>query len=410
MAEQLPYGQPPEMVLLGLLCSVSVSPQEEEVLRSRVAGLCGEISSWELFLRLAAHHKIAPLVAHATALSKASLPDHVASSLRSRAAENTVEAFRYLVELDRIQGLLMSSGIRTIALKGVPLSVSAFGNLALRDVGDIDLLIDPSDAERADTILRESGLKRHEPSALLTRRRRSFYTRFHKDYTYSAETRGFEIDLHWRLLRDRRASANIMESVHESAHPTLTIGDIEIPVLTFEQCVVYLAVHGAMEGWARWKSLVDIAALWTKATSTQHAAAWTLAQRSGSAPFLSASLSLADDWLRLPIETKNEERSAPSRREASRRTYILSHTRRQMVENHFMPSPAGPTTLAMKWHEIRLRPSLRSLRDLAMRILFRTRMWERIDLPDSLFFIYPLLSPFEWIFFRVRDALKGSAQ
>jgi hypothetical protein len=405
MAEQPPYSQPPEMLLLGLLCGLSASPHEEEDLRSRLAALCGRISNWDLFVRLAMHHKIAPLIAHASASSKASLPDGVVSKLRSIAAQNAVEAFRYIVEMEMIQRLLKTAGIRVIALKGVSLSVAAFGNLAMRYVGDIDLLIDPSDAERADTILRESGLKRQEPAALLTRRRQSFYIRFHKDYTYSAEARGFEIDLHWRLLRDRHASANIIGSIYESDPPTLTIGSIEIPVLTFEQCVVYLAVHGAMEGWARWKSLVDIAALWTKATQTQHAAAWALAQKSGSAPFLSASLILAADWLCLPITTNDDGISSDSRAD-----YILRYTRRQMIAHHCMPSPAGPTTFAMKWHEIRLRPSMQSLRDLAMRVLFRTRMWERIDLPDSLFVHYPLFRPFEWMFFRMRNTFNGSAR
>jgi hypothetical protein len=410
MTEQIPYSQTPEMVLLGLLCSFSVALHEEEDMRSRVAGLCSMILNWDLFLRLAMHHKIAPLIAHASASLQAPFPDHVASKLRARSAENTVEAFRSIVELERLQGLLKGAGIRAVALKGVPLSVAAFGNLALRDVGDIDLLIDPSDAERADFILRQAGLKRQEPAAVLTPQRQSFYICFHKDYTYSAETRGFEIDLHWRLLRDRHASANIVGSIYESALPMLTIGAIEIPVLNLEQCVVYLAVHGAMEGWARWKSLVDIAALWTKATPAQRTSALALANQSGSASFLSAALILAADWLRLPIAMNNEECLAASRTDTSREDYILSYTRRQMIAHHFMPSPAGPTTLAMKWHEIRLRPSLQSLRDLAMRILFRTRMWECIDLPDSLFFFYPLLSPFEWMFFRMRNALNWNAR
>jgi hypothetical protein len=30
-------------------------------------------------------------------------------------------------------------------------------------------------------------------------------------------------------------------------------------------------------------------------------------------------------------------------------------------------------------------------------------MWETIPLPDFLFPLYPLLSPFEWLVFRVRQ-------
>jgi hypothetical protein len=32
-------------------------------------------------------------------------------------------------------------------------------------------------------------------------------------------------------------------------------------------------------------------------------------------------------------------------------------------------------------------------------------MWETIPLPDPLFILYPLLSPFEWLAFRLRQRL-----
>ncbi len=55
--------------------------------------------------------------------------------------------------------------------------------------------------------------------------------------------------------------------------------------------------------------------------------------------------------------------------------------------------------------ELRLRRTFRYRRELLLRVLFRARMWETIPLPDSLFGIYPLLSPFEWVLFRLRQWL-----
>ena len=67
------------------------------------------------------------------------------------------------------------------------------------------------------------------------------------------------------------------------------------------------------------------------------------------------------------------------------------------------PSKVGPsfpigTTLAF---ELGLRRSFRYRYELLLRVLFRARMWETIPLPDFLFGIYPLLSPFEWAIFRL---------
>ena len=55
--------------------------------------------------------------------------------------------------------------------------------------------------------------------------------------------------------------------------------------------------------------------------------------------------------------------------------------------------------------EIGLRRNFRYRMELLLRVLFRARMWETIPLPDFLFGIYPLLSPFEWVVFRVRQWL-----
>jgi hypothetical protein len=52
--------------------------------------------------------------------------------------------------------------------------------------------------------------------------------------------------------------------------------------------------------------------------------------------------------------------------------------------------------------EFGLRRNLRYRLELLLRILYRARMWQTFPLPDLLFFLYPLLSPVEWVLFRMR--------
>ena len=359
---------------------------------------------WDCFLSLAQHHRLYPILSQGLSNPPSFVPAGILQELRSGAAANAIEAFRYLAELQRLLSLLGGAGVEATILKGVPLSVLAFGNTATRDVGDIDLLIKSEDAESADLILQKTGSVRQEPAGTLTRKRRAFYITYHKDFTYSAQSHGFEIDLHWRLLRDRHTSECLLSTNTLDPFTSLKIGSMEMKVLSKPHCLVYLAVHGAMEGWARWKSLVDIAALWIRATETERSSTWALAEKCSAASFLSAALGLSRDWLQLPLD---QDHQLSSRRDPLAR-YIVRYSTTQMVEHAWMPSPAGITSLAMKWHEVRLRPSPRSLRDLAMRILFRSRMWEVLDLPDSLFFLYALLSPFEWLHFRAKTLRSRS--
>jgi hypothetical protein len=53
--------------------------------------------------------------------------------------------------------------------------------------------------------------------------------------------------------------------------------------------------------------------------------------------------------------------------------------------------------------EFGLRRNLRYRRELLLRVLYRARMWQTFPLPDILFGLYPLLSPFEWVIFRLRQ-------
>jgi hypothetical protein len=279
-----------------------------------------------------------------------------------------------------------------------------YGDVGLREVGDIDLLIDPADAESADEVLRQSGLIRKEPAARLTPRRRDFYEKYFKDYTYEVTggTSGFEVDLHWRLVRDAHAAHSLLADGSNalSNFEILKIGSMEVTVLTRERSLIYMAVHGATEGWARWKSLADIAALWVSVTQEQRLAVWGAAKTAGHTGFLRSALALATDWMGSFAEDSDADEL--SKTDDALEDYICTYARRRMIESHSLPSPGGQTTYAMKQHEARLYPAPSSRAALMMRVLFRPRLWEVVNLPDRLFFLYPVLSPVEWLYFRSR--------
>ena len=53
--------------------------------------------------------------------------------------------------------------------------------------------------------------------------------------------------------------------------------------------------------------------------------------------------------------------------------------------------------------EFGLRRNLRYRFELLLRVLYRARMWQTFPLPDYLFGLYPMLSPVEWVYFRMRQ-------
>jgi hypothetical protein len=68
-----------------------------------------------------------------------------------------------------------------------------------------------------------------------------------------------------------------------------------------------------------------------------------------------------------------------------------------LVQGGFLADRDAIPIAATMAFELGLRRNFRYRWELLLRVLFRARMWETIPLPDFLFGIYPLLSPFEWL-------------
>jgi hypothetical protein len=79
---------------------------------------------------------------------------------------------------------------------------------------------------------------------------------------------------------------------------------------------------------------------------------------------------------------------------------------RLMTSNLFRPIREQIPSTRWFLNEFRLHDSSRYRLDLVQRSLFRPRAWNRIDLPDALFPLYALVSPFEWLTFHFSHRLE----
>jgi hypothetical protein len=134
---------------------------------------------WPRFLRLADRHRVAAIAFRLlTPDDTARLPGAVIAGLKQRHDLNAIASLRLasvLVEVFRTFG---QAGIPVLSLKGAGLALQAYGDLAARHAGDLDILVSPDDLLAADATLRASGWARvsnvdHAPivAPLLTRPR-----------------------------------------------------------------------------------------------------------------------------------------------------------------------------------------------------------------------------------------------
>ena len=397
MAEiaQSAFPLPPELRLL-LRCA-RWPLQQEDSGEIRELAAANDID-WKFFLSLCSHHRLMSMVYRALSAAAVEAPASVMATLKAGASENARSVFSYLTETRRLCDLLQGDGVPARVLKGVPLSQRIYADPGARDVGDIDLLIAEGMEETADTILLADGFRRNDPEARLTPRRRRSWRKHGKDYTYRTDRHDFEVDVHWRLFRNPHMPGNRLTDADGGRSERIRLGDTSFDVMPLDRSFLYLCVHGALDGWFRFKSLVDIAALWRGFPDEQRTALADQAGEYGILPEMAAALKLAQELALLDSGALNAAMQLQTGSREAR--WILDYARTQHLAQRFQPTQDCAGSWPLKRYELGLRRGLAYRVEIFRRTLLRPRVWARFDLPDFLFPLYTVLSPIEWVFFH----------
>lgn len=395
---------PAELELLLACCRWPRRSDDSEFIRT----LCAGPIDWQRFLQLVRHHRLVPLVSHSINLAiepgGTAEVDAALAELRSIAEMSTHRALRSLAELRRVVHAFGAASIPTLVLKGIPLAQIVFGNLGLRSPGDLDLMIDQARIVEADEVLRGLGYNGLFHIDRFTPKRLEFYRTHWKDLTYQNSATGQEVDLHWRCFRNRAMPGAGLCATR--ARETVSFGDFQVQTLPETEGLLYLCVHGTLDGWLYFKSLVDVAAQ-VRTMDVDHLDMLaTIAAEHGILPELSAALHLVRRYLQMdrwsPLLLPPDDPTVG---------HILRYADQTLVRGGYLAQREEIPISKTLAFEGGLRHDLRYRRELLLRVLFRARMWETLPLPDWLFGLYPLLSPLEWAMYRFRQGgsrAKGS--
>jgi len=360
----------------------------------RIRALAEQPIDWAHLVEIVRHHKVTPLFLHNfEAFAGGTMPWEIGSTLRAECVTNAHVCLRRISHLVTLQRLFREQYVDLRIFKGIPLAITAYQDPTLRDAGDIDLLISKKAIFRAGEIMRELGYARFEPRARLTARRLRSYLAHQKDFSYEHPSAGVVIDLHWRLFRNPFLPSNA--GIDEVGGAWLNLGTERIATLPTPRLLVYLCVHGALDGWLRLKWLADIGALLHAMSGDELAEAAALAKEQQALPQFSAALLLCRQML-------GPQPAVAGCLDASNRTvdHIMRFSEALMTSNHFRPVRERIPSSQWFGNEWRMHGSFRYRVDLFLRSLFRPRVWSRFDLPDWLFPFYALLSPVDWLRFR----------
>ena len=331
---------------------------------------------WEYLLGSAQQHGLMPGL-HQCLSSASTVPAEVKARLRNESLVLQGTNLLLTRELLRVLILLESEGIRAIPFKGPTLTMMAYGNLALRQFDDLDLLLPAADIPRARAVLSLHGYRSQHP---LGRTQEDAYFKSLCQLPLVHEETSILMELHSKVT-PRDFSFGTDPSVWQRLMPVSLLGK---EVLTFsrEDLLLILCVHGAKHVWCCLGWICDLANLLSTSPSMDWDQVTDQARRINCERMLSVGLFLAHDFLgsTLPDSVVKKIQGDPVVR-------LLA----EPVCKQLFGSPAmdlGGFSAAL--FHLRVREHLRDGFRYSLSLAFAPTLadWEMAALPAQLSFLY----------------------
>jgi len=156
-------------------------------------------------------------------------------------------------ELIKVMKLLKENNIEAIAFKGPTLAQMAYGDIALRQYADLDILIDEKDIEQCYNLI----LKTHTTTIDKKFLRNTLFTEKNSDIQYFNKKNNILIEIHWKLFRTQFSNYNQFSNIFNTKKEVLLQGH-KLHVFNDEILLVYLCMHGSKHCWERISWILDI--------------------------------------------------------------------------------------------------------------------------------------------------------
>jgi hypothetical protein len=241
-----------------LLAACSVAPRQQKLNRIRL--LLRQTIRWPELFELADQHGVTMLLHEALSDVPEAMPTHELHGLQRRYRTNVHKTLFFARELIRILDRLDALAIEVMPYKGVTLAEALYADMALRQSGDIDLLIHARDFPRIREAVAKLGYAPHLP---LSPREESAYLKSGYEYTFDHAAGRNLLELQW-ALQPRYYSVDMDMDALFRRGIQVTIAGRRIKTLSSEDMLLVLALHGAKHLWGRLIWLCDIAQLATQ--------------------------------------------------------------------------------------------------------------------------------------------------
>jgi hypothetical protein len=388
-----------------LLCCARIQTDVE--MEARLTTLAWRNLSWDRLVRMADRHGMMPLLYwHLHTTCPEAVPPAVLEDLRDRFQQNARRNMALTAELRTVLEVLGDHQIVAIPYKGPMLASFVYGNLALRQFLDLDLLVHKSDVLRAKDLLISRGF---QPVLQLTRTQETAYLESNHEYVLWHE-RGVLLEVHWAFGPRFFSFAFDAEGVWARAERTSLAGAMVL-TLSPEDLLLILCMHHSKDAWVRLEWICGVAELIRRHDRMNWR--WVIGQADmlGMRRMLFLGLYLASDVLgaALPahvLRTVQADRSV--------RGLVRQVRRRLFVERREDRGVFQLSGTRIAFH-LRVRERTRDKLHYLLRLVVSPSVGDQtfLVLPPSISFLYYPLRPLrlaaKWLVGRTTGHATGSS-
>jgi hypothetical protein len=280
---QRPPASAPEFDLL--LACARTTPKA-----TRINTLVQSGIDWQAFTDLVTFHSVRPLVYRSLrAVGWNNLPASFQDDWHETARSLTIKMLFITGEMLRVTAEFHSAGIPVAVLKGPVIAQIAYGDPALREFTDLDLLVRPSDLARALPVFERLGYRPAWNRDLATI---TGFLRHVGECKLINPQLDTDIDLHWRVSTKATALAPSLADFPSGFQP-VNVAGATVLTLALSELPLYLASQGGWDQWGDFRRLCDLAEFLRRYPGTDWQPSLAAARRLGGLRSLLTGLALA---------------------------------------------------------------------------------------------------------------------
>ncbi len=248
-------------------------------------------------LDLAAHHGVRPSLLRALSdLSWHAVPPGLREELETFRHRQMLRSLSVAAELAELAAAFAVSAIEFATFKGPVLALQLYGDLALREYADIDIIVPPGHLEQAEEVLARRGYRNTQGDRAF----RDAFLRHQRQYAFTRQGAAASIDLHWDFC-GQRLPFPVRPSEIWPALTRVVIGGTPVPTIGGEELALLLAGHGTKEAWYSVGWICDFAMVVERMRKLDWSTIHARARRNGSGVSILLACALAETLLQVPV-------------------------------------------------------------------------------------------------------------